>query len=53
MMNRYIGKLIPEVLIFANATRIICVNDHCDTAYSTKDDERDLLIWDGTDILPH
>jgi hypothetical protein len=41
----YVQKV--SSIIFArhnNATRIICVNDPYDTAYSTKDDERDLRV---------
>ena len=47
----YVQKV--SSIIFAhhnNATRIICVNDPYVTAYSTKDDERDLRVQGRTHI---
>ena len=40
----YVPKVSSIIFRHNNATRIICVNDPYDTAYSTKDDKRDLRV---------
>ena len=40
----YVQKVSSIIFCHNNATRIICVNDPYDTAYSTKDDKRDLRV---------
>ncbi|KAI4813533.1 hypothetical protein KUCAC02_002772, partial [Chaenocephalus aceratus] len=47
----YVHKLSSIILArHHNAHRIICVNDPYDTAYSTKDDERDLRVQGNTHV---
>ena len=40
----YVQKVSSIIFRHNNATHIICVNDRYDTAYSTKDDKRDLRV---------
>ena len=47
----YVHKLSSIILArYSNAERIICVNDPYDTAYSSKDNERDLRIQGNTHV---
>ena len=43
----YVQKVSSIIFCHNNATRIICVNDPYDSAYSTKDDKQDLRYGVG------